>query len=295
MDAATLDQRLRTLLPPLYQDTYETVRPVSMGSAALKYGPDGRVAWGEIWQTFCDLALAGGPPHKGRLLVPPTPAEVSANPAGTTATTDEVCRGVRLVTGLPATAAPDAGWVRVSCGREAMAAWVLRAIVAENVPARREGAWLDLPAGPGYRVEKEVKNVITAIAKTCHYWTGHMPPAQQQAIAGLFVDLELARPLVTPDMAEDLGKAEAGWPTLAHAITTRTGLTPVWLPVPGWFGVECGSVRQAVWLMRALIASNVLARREETVVCLPRHTRRDADGAAVLDALAALRPLLPQA
>ena len=64
----TLDTRLRTLLPPLYQDSYAEVQPVSMGSAGLKYGTDGQVAWDEIWQTFCDLALAGGPPHRGTLL-----------------------------------------------------------------------------------------------------------------------------------------------------------------------------------------------------------------------------------
>ena len=76
----TLDARLRTLLPPLYQDTYEDMQPVSMGSAGLKYGPDGRVAWDEIWQTFCDLALAGGPPHRGTLLEAATPAEMALRP-----------------------------------------------------------------------------------------------------------------------------------------------------------------------------------------------------------------------
>ena len=54
-----------------------------------------------------------------------------------------------------------------------MAVWLLRAIVVENVSVRREGATLFLPAGPGYRVEKEIKNVITAVAKTHHYWAEH--------------------------------------------------------------------------------------------------------------------------
>ena len=40
----TLDTRLRTLLPPLYQDSYEDVQPVSMGSAGLKYGQIGRAS-----------------------------------------------------------------------------------------------------------------------------------------------------------------------------------------------------------------------------------------------------------
>ena len=65
-----LDSRIRTLLPELYQDSYESLQPVPMRSAGLKYAPDGRVAWDEMWGSFCDLAMAGGPPHKGALLGP---------------------------------------------------------------------------------------------------------------------------------------------------------------------------------------------------------------------------------
>ena len=64
-----LELRIRTILPEEYQDTYEDVEPVSMGSAALKYGRDGKVAWHDTWGSFCDLAMAGGPPHKGKLLM----------------------------------------------------------------------------------------------------------------------------------------------------------------------------------------------------------------------------------
>jgi hypothetical protein len=66
----TVQFRLMTILPEEYQERYEEIEPVSMGSAALKYGEDGKVAWGDIWDTFCDLAMAGGPPHKGKLLEP---------------------------------------------------------------------------------------------------------------------------------------------------------------------------------------------------------------------------------
>ena len=51
-DRRTLDAlevRLRVLLPEEYQDSYDDVQPVSMGSAGLKYDEDGRVAWHEIW------------------------------------------------------------------------------------------------------------------------------------------------------------------------------------------------------------------------------------------------------
>jgi sirohydrochlorin cobaltochelatase len=36
-----LEDRIRAILPEQYQDCYEDVQPVSMGSAGLKYGPDG--------------------------------------------------------------------------------------------------------------------------------------------------------------------------------------------------------------------------------------------------------------
>ena len=77
---AALEFRLRTVLPEEYQDCYEEVEPVPMGSAGLKYGSDGKVAWNEMWATFCDLAMAGGPPHKGTLLEPGTQAEIDAQP-----------------------------------------------------------------------------------------------------------------------------------------------------------------------------------------------------------------------
>jgi hypothetical protein len=33
-----------------------------------------------------------------------------------------------------------------------------------------------LPAGPAFQLEKEIKNVITVLAKTFHYWTEHANP-----------------------------------------------------------------------------------------------------------------------
>ena len=75
-----LEFRLKTILPEEYQESYEEVQPVSMGSAALKYGRDGKVAWNDIWNTFCDLAMAGGPPHKGMLLEPASVADIEAQP-----------------------------------------------------------------------------------------------------------------------------------------------------------------------------------------------------------------------
>ena len=59
------------------------------------------------------------------------------------------------------------------CDDENMALWLLRAIVVENVCVRREGTRLFLPVGPAFQLEKEIKNVITVLAKTYHYWNEH--------------------------------------------------------------------------------------------------------------------------
>src|SRR4051812_24739333 len=74
----TAEGRLRAILPEEYQETYETMQPMPMKSAGLKYGLDGKVAWNEIWGSFCDLAMAGGPPHKGSLLEPASHAAIEA-------------------------------------------------------------------------------------------------------------------------------------------------------------------------------------------------------------------------
>src|SRR6187455_937827 len=164
-----LDQRLRILLPETYQE-WETLEPKPMKSAGLKYGPDGKVAWDQIWGSFCDLAMAGGPPHKGRLLEPGRPADIQTNPEPHAAVVHEICRGIAMTTGLEAQASPAAGWVRVRSRDETMAGWLLRAIVMENVAVRARDVFLDLPAAPHFSLDREIKNVVTVMAKTCHYW-----------------------------------------------------------------------------------------------------------------------------
>lgn len=244
-----LDARLKTMLPEEYRERYEAMQPVAMGAAGLVFGDDGRVAWDAMWKSFCDLAMAGGPPHKGALLEPGGEAEMAAQMDRFRSVVGEVCRGITMVTGLAAEASPVRGWVRVSGMNHAMAGWMLRAITMENVAVRsREGGTLDLPVGPAYRLEKEIKNVVTVMAKTWHYWTGHIPPAQQRLIGRLFDSMEAESALVQPG---DGGE---------------------------WLRVECPDVRAAVWMMRMMIASNVLARREQTSMYVPVHPEGDPSG-----------------
>jgi len=299
----TLETRLKAILPEAYQESYEDVQPVSMGSAGLKYGFDGKVAWDQIWGSFCDLAMAGGPPHKGTLLEPAPRAAIEAQPDQYRDVVAEICRGVTLVTELEAKPSPNPGWVRVTTHDDTMAGWLLRAIVMENVAARAEGPLLDLPASPAYRLAKEIKNVITVIAKTCHYWTGHMPWAQQRTIAALFATLAEESPLLepafpfadAPTAADQKSKQEISGVDDAAAAARHFelphGLRFSHHRYNGWIGVECPSVRAALWMMRMMIAANILARREGAVLFVPINPVTDPGGEIVAEALARIHHL----
>ena len=164
---------------------------------------------------------------------------------------------------LPAQADTHPGWVRVQCHSATMADWLTRAIVMENVAARSSGVMLFLPAAPGFRIEKEIKNVITVIAKTAHYWMGHMSRSQKTLIADLFQAMAIESPLIEP--------AIGGW--------TR------------WRGIECAGEGAAVWMMRALAAFNVVARRERTILFVPINDHLDPDGTIVAGAIARVQQL----
>lgn len=277
-----LNSRLRTLLPEEYQDSYEDLQPVAMRSAGLKYGADGKVAWNEIWGSFCDLAMAGGPPHKGSLLESGTRADIDAEPARYDEVATEICRGVMMATGLPARQSENAGRVRVTCLSRGMAEWLLRAVVMENVAAWADGTALDLPASPRFRLEKEIKNVVTVAAKTCHYWMAHIPHSQQRAIATLLETVTEASPLIVPVPAPDDALAAR----IAETIHRDTGLRRSDHNCTGWLGVECPSVRAAVWMMRAIVVSNVLSRREGTSLFVPVNGERDPHGEIASSAVA---------
>jgi cation diffusion facilitator family transporter len=158
------------LLPPRYQNLIPS--PTPMGAAGLVLAADGQVAWDEIWTDFCDLALAGGPSHRGTLLEPVNPATIEADSEAYQKVLDELERGIRMVTGLDIVRS-SIGWIGMTCENEEMALWLLRTIVVENISVRREGTTLFFPASPEFSLEKEIKSIITVTAKTSHYWKEH--------------------------------------------------------------------------------------------------------------------------
>ena len=155
--------RIRELTPP---------EPAAMSSAPFLWRRDGRPDWAAMWTTFCDLALHGGPPQRGRgqALRGPDPRAGAAAPQ----ILEELTRGILETTALVAVAG-EPGWIVITCESPRMAAWLCASIILENVEARAEGERLFLPAGPDFRVEDQVKSVITVLAKTHHYWREHLP------------------------------------------------------------------------------------------------------------------------
>ena len=283
-----LDERLRTMLPLEYQDSYETMQPVSMGSTGLKFQSDGQVAWNDMWQSFCDLAMAGGPPHKGTLLEPGRREDIVAQPDRYADVAAEIRRGIRLVTGLPTEVSRIPGWLRVTCHNDVMADWLTRAIVMENVAAFRIGNILHLPLSPGFRLEKEIKNVITVIGKTCHYWMGHIPAVQKVRISMLFATMAVEGALIAPALPDAMlpsSDQEIARAQMSDALQAATGRPMSSHRYADWFGMDCADVAAAVWMMRALVASNVLARREGTTLCVPLHpidSTGGGDGAEIV-------------
>ncbi|HHY57010.1 MAG TPA: hypothetical protein GYA08_16410 [Chloroflexi bacterium] len=151
-----------------------------MAGAPIVYNDDGSVAWERMWTTFCELASAGGPPHRGALLQAPTCAEVDS--AAYRQVVDEIIRGIHLVSGLHATPATP-GWVAVECTSTAQARWLSEQINQENVESRWRDNVFFVPADVNFTLKGEIKNVITAVAKTTHYWNAHVRKEVKQALA----------------------------------------------------------------------------------------------------------------
>jgi hypothetical protein len=253
----------------------------------LAFDVDGNVAWGSMWGSFCDLAMAGGLPHKGKLLEPGTPESILAEPARYAEVCDEIVRGIELAARLQAEPSSSPGWLRGRCRNHTMADWLLRAITMENVSARLEECAILLPAGPAFCVEKEIKNVITVAAKTAHYWSGHLIRLQPLAIANLFDQLDSEAPLLQPAWTAGTKNTDAR-ERIQGALENATGLRITDHSYVNWIGLDCGSIPSAITTMRRLVANNILCRREGTAIFLPLNSAADPHGARLARSVAVL-------
>ncbi len=143
-----------------------------MASAPMKYKEDGEVDWGNMWDTFCVLAVEGGPRHRDTMLLAQEDGDPT-NPIYIAAVT-EIVRGVKEVIDFEAWAA-DTGWIAIQGENSAHTRWLVDAIKEENVQARADGSLFFVPVGDYFTLKGEIKNVITAVAKTTHYWRDHLP------------------------------------------------------------------------------------------------------------------------
>jgi hypothetical protein len=184
---ATIDEDRLPLsefvFPPSLVSHGEIARPKAtsapMSSATFVYRDDGAPDWGAMWSGFCELALFGGPPHRGEdsaLLAGEAPAFRPGCRENFDAIA-EIRRGIFETTGLVSGGASD-GWLAVPCDSRKMAAWLCASIILENVDARCEGDVLLVPARGDYELKNEVKSVITVVAKTHHYWLEHVASQQ---------------------------------------------------------------------------------------------------------------------
>ena len=170
-----LDAQTREYAPPARPDPAE-----AMSSAPFVWREDGRPDWARMWTTFCELALYGGPPHRG-----PEQRAAGAERRGgrgsDAAMLAEMRRGIWETTGLYAESGA-AGLARrhvrhrprwpPGCARPSSSRMSTRG-------STRIG--LLVPAGPDYQLKDEVKSIITVVAKTHHYWQAHVADSGARA------------------------------------------------------------------------------------------------------------------
>ncbi len=205
----------------------------------------------------------------------------------------EICRGIQLVADLAAEPSATPGWIRVECVNRATAEWLLRAITVENVAVRCNNLDLELPAATHFRLEKEIKNVITVVAKTAHYWFGHIYRDQRAEIRDLFTQIEKESPLLQPvyDPNSAPQESESAKLKLTAQIAESTNLRASTHQYKDWLGLELPTTHSAIWLMRALVATNVLSRREDKTLFVPIDLHHDPGGHRTTQALARLHKL----
>ncbi len=175
--APEADARLAATLRAVPAGRREVFEPESvapgapMSAAPFVWRSDGRPDWGAMWSSFCELALFGGPPHRGSesALAGGARGDAAPDPSGAV---EEIRRGIWETTGLYSEPAAP-GWLAVTCESPRMAAWLCATIILENVEARCDEERLLVPADSSFALEDQVKSVITVVAKTHHYWSAH--------------------------------------------------------------------------------------------------------------------------
>lgn len=168
-----------SIAPMTGDDPIEVLSPVraqteGMAAADVLYTEDGRPDWGAMWESFCELAYFGGPPHRGLDSIVRATSEIPAPAPGALDPVAEIRRGIYMTTGLFSEPADEPGWLAISCRSRQMAAWMCACIILENVDARLDADdRLLVPASAEFTLKDQVKSVVTVVAKVAHYWQMH--------------------------------------------------------------------------------------------------------------------------
>jgi hypothetical protein len=97
--------------------------------------------------------------------------------------------------------------------------------------------------------------------------------------------MESESPLIQPPFST-LSKRTPGLEKLrdeiAAEILSRTGLDATGRKYQAWLGIDCLHLRSAIWMMRMMVASNVLARREGNFLYVPINPSTDYNGKTVV-------------
>ncbi len=154
-----------------------------MAAAPIKYRDDGEVDWANMWESFCGLALEGGPPHRSDDAAIPMQINANSQHPNYMQVYAELCRGIYEVSGLSAHMSDATEWLAIECPIVGQAQWLAGAINQEHVAAQANGQQLWVPIHQDFSLKSEIKSVITVVAKTTHYWTEHLPQSVKQSFA----------------------------------------------------------------------------------------------------------------
>ena len=97
-DFIQLSQKIDAILPARYKGRADEISSAPMAAAELVYDEVGEVAWDQVFgvddpdNPFCELALAGGPSHRGTLLEAATADECQAELGKYSAVVSEIER-----------------------------------------------------------------------------------------------------------------------------------------------------------------------------------------------------------
>ncbi len=117
-----------------------------------------------------DIALAGGTPRRSTL-IEPDPDDLVDPGYGVAAA--EFAIAIRATSGATVVEGRR-GWLGITCTSEEMAAWMIRALAAENITVRREGATVFLPIAASFTIEDEILDMVVATASTMHFFEDHI-------------------------------------------------------------------------------------------------------------------------